>query len=184
MTGLACGYRSASYAASLAAWGRAVPLGNTGAFVIEREIAGSAAVDLMGPYPLLSCTHWDALGEALVGLGTVAVTLTLVTDPFCSLSAGQLAAIFPLCRPLHDHYLIDLEAPPALSRHHQRKLRKAGKVELRAGSGTGEGDAVGVAAVVAGAAAVGATGCAGSFAVSASSRSSELFDQRHPNFAW
>ena len=133
MTGLACGYRSAAYAASLAALGRAVPLGDTGAFVIEREIAGSAAVDLMGPYPLLSCTDWDALGEALAGLGADAVSLTLVTDPFCPLSAGQLAAIFPLCRPLHDHYLIDLDAPPALSRHHQRKLRRAGAVKLQAG---------------------------------------------------
>jgi hypothetical protein len=113
MTGLACGYRSAAYAASLAALGRAVPLGDTGAFVIEREIAGSAAVDFMGPYPLLSCTDWDALGEALAGLGADAVSLTLVTDPFCPLSVGQLAAIFPLCRPLHDHYLIDLDAPPA-----------------------------------------------------------------------
>jgi hypothetical protein len=133
MTGLACGYRSAAYADSLAALGRALPLGDTGGFVIEREIAGSNAVDLMGPYPLLSCTHWDALGEALAGFGANAVSLTLVTDPFCPLSAGRLAAIFPLCRPLHDHYLIDLEAPPALSRHHQRKLRRVGAVELRAG---------------------------------------------------
>jgi hypothetical protein len=133
MTGPASGYHSAAYAASLAALGRIVPLGKTGGFVIEREIAGSAAVDLMGPYPLFSCTHWDALGEALAGLGADAVSLTLVTDPFCPLSAGQLAAIFPLCRPLHDHYLIDLDAPPALSRHHQRKLRGAGAVELRAG---------------------------------------------------
>ena len=54
MSGLACGYRSAAYAASLAALGRAVRRwGACGAFVIEREIAGSAAVDLMGPYPLL-----------------------------------------------------------------------------------------------------------------------------------
>ena len=133
MTGLACGYRSAAYAASLTALGRALPLGDTGAFVIEREIAGSAAVDLMGPYPLLSCAHWGALGDALAGLGADAVSLTLVTDPFCPLSAGQLTAIFPLCRPLHDHYLIDLNAPPVLSPHHQRKLRRAGAVELRSG---------------------------------------------------
>lgn len=133
MTGLACGYLSAAYAASLAALGRVGSLGETGGFVIEREIAGSAAVDLMGPYPFLSCTHWDALGEAVAGLGADAVSLTLLTDPFCPLSAGQLAVIFPLRRLLHDHYLIDLDAPPALSRHHQRKLRRARAVELRAG---------------------------------------------------
>lgn len=132
MTGLACGYRSAAYADSLTAFGRALPLGNTGGFVIERKIAGNAAVDLMGPYPLFSCTHWDALSDGLAALGTDAVSLTLVTEPFCPLSIGQLAAMFPLCRPLHDHYLIDLDAPLKLSRHHQRKLRRSVAIEMRA----------------------------------------------------
>ncbi len=132
MTSLGCGYHSGAYAASLAALGRAVPMGETGGFVIERQIAGSGAADMMGPYPLFCCTHWNALVEAVARLGADAVSLTLVIDPFCPLSAVQLAAIFPLCRPFHDHYLIDLGPPPALSRHHQRKLRKAAAVELRA----------------------------------------------------
>ena len=50
------------------------------------------------------------------------------------------------------------------------------------GDGDGEGDAVAV--VVVGAVVVGVAGCAGSLVVSASSRSSELFDQRQPNAAW
>jgi len=52
------------------------------------------------------------------------------------------------------------------------------------GDGDGDADAAGVAVVVAGAAALGAAGCAGSFVVSARSRSSGLLDQRQPNSAW
>lgn len=130
------GYRSAAYARALAAHGRALPLGDTGGFVIARDVPGLGhgpdRTDLMGPYPLLCCRDWDRLGPALDALrggrgdGLEAyVTLTFVTDPFCSLPPDRLAAMFDLCRPLHDHFLIDLRAPAQPSRHHRRKLRRA-----------------------------------------------------------
>jgi len=119
------GYRSAAYASALIGLGRPVPLGETGGFLIERTIPGTPYKDLMGPYPLFCCSNWDALEPALAALGTAHVTLTLVTDPFCPLPPERLAEIFLRCHPLHDHYLIDLAAPPALSRHHRRKLRQA-----------------------------------------------------------
>lgn len=119
------GYRSAAYAAALSGLGRPVPLGDTGGFLIERTIPGTPYRDLMGPYPLFCCGNWDALEPAIATLGAAYVTLTLVTDPFCPLPPERLAGLFPHVRPLHDHYLIDLAAPPVLSRHHRRKLRQS-----------------------------------------------------------
>ena len=132
---IAPAYRSAAYAAALGKLGRVLPLGETGGFVIERSIAGTGWRDLMGPYPLLCCADWHALEAAVAALGTDYVTLTIVTDPFCPLPPEKLAASFPLCRPFHDHHIIDLDAPPAPSRHHRRSLRQAADgIRLEAGS--------------------------------------------------
>jgi len=137
------GYRAAAYAAALAGIGRARPLGETGGWVLERAIPGCDHTDLMGPYPLFACTDWAALGPAVAALkrpvsaGTEPVShpvsLTLVTDPFCPLGPDRLGAIFGLCRPLGDHYLIDLGQPAAPSKHHRKKLRRAGPARIEAG---------------------------------------------------
>ena len=137
------GYRSAAYAAALAGIGRARPLGETGGRVLERVIPDCDHTDLMGPYPLFSCTDWAALGPAVSALkgqdwaktGPVLrpVSLTLVTDPFCPLETEALEAIFDLCRPLGHHHLIDLNRPLAPSKHHRKKLRRAGPARIEAG---------------------------------------------------
>lgn len=123
------GYRSASYRAALGHLGRVLPLGKTGGFVVSRPIPDSDLGDLMGPYPVLSCTDWDALGDAVAGLACH-VSLTCVTDPFCPLDEADLQAIFDRVVPLHSHYVIDLMAPGPMSKHHRKKLRKAAQVRI------------------------------------------------------
>lgn len=129
----AAGYRSPAYAAALAGWGRPLAFGATGGHLLCRAIPGSDRHDLAGPYPLFCCTDWQALAAAVADLPAGPVSLTLVTDPFCPLSEAALAAIFPLCRPLHAHHLIPLEAPPAPSRHHRRALRQPCPARIEAG---------------------------------------------------
>lgn len=137
------GYRSAAYAAALAGIGRARALGETGGWVLERTIPNCDHTDLMGPYPLFSCADWEALGPAVSALKRDdsartepvlgPISLTLVTDPFCPLDEGRLAAIFDICRPLGHHHLIDLTRPIAPSKHHRKKLRRAGPARIEAG---------------------------------------------------
>lgn len=137
------GYRSAAYAAALAGFGRARPFGDTGGYLLERRIPECDHIDLMGPYPTFSCTDWRALEPALAGLKmanlaetepvSVPLSLTLVTDPFCPLAAEDLGAVFDLCRPFGDHHLIDLAAPLSPSKHHRKKLRRAGAARIEAG---------------------------------------------------
>jgi hypothetical protein len=128
------GYRSAAYAAALGAFGTPVALGRTGGRALLRPIPGSGRADLAGPYPLFCCADWEALGPALAGpLPGDPVTLTLVADPFCPLPPETLGGLFDICRPLHDHWLIDLALPLAPSRHHRRKLRGAGAARIDAG---------------------------------------------------
>lgn len=137
------GYHSAAYAAALTGIGRARPFGATGGYLLERQIPDCDHTDLMAPYPVFSCTDWGALGTAVAGLRMAnsaeteplssALSLTLVTDPFCPLGPGRLGQIFDLCRPLGDHYLIDLAQPLAPSKHHRKKLRRAGEARIKAG---------------------------------------------------
>ncbi len=130
--GDAPGYRSADYAAAVAASGRPIALGATGGHLIERPIPGTELTDLTGPYPLLCCTDWTHLPDAVSALAGPHVSLTLVTDPFCPLPLDTLSRLFPLCRPLHDHYLIDVNAPLVLSRGHRRALRKPCPAQITA----------------------------------------------------
>jgi len=129
----AAGYRSAAYAAALTGFGTPVALGDTGGHVLTRPIPGSGRADLAGPYPLFDCSDWGALAPALAALPGDPVSLTLVAGPFCPLPPARLAALFGLCRPLHDHWLIDLAQPLAPSRHHRRKLKTAGPARIEAG---------------------------------------------------
>lgn len=135
MLGEAPGYRSRAHAEAVRGEGRVVPLGATGGFLIERPIAGAGRTDLAGPYPLFACADWGALGPALDALaapnGPVAVTL--VADPFGPLPPARLAALFPLCRPLHDRHVLDLDAHAPPSRHHRRKLRGASSLRIEDG---------------------------------------------------
>ncbi|WP_093991799.1 GNAT family N-acetyltransferase [Flavimaricola marinus] len=122
------GYRSTSYRAALSHLGQVEPLCDTGGFVLSREIPGTQQRDFMGPYPVLSCDDWGGLADALAALDGEHVSLTCVTDPFCPLSRADLEAMFDKVVPLHEHYIIDLEMPGPISKHHRKKLRKASPV--------------------------------------------------------
>jgi hypothetical protein len=124
------GYASAAYVAALGY--QAVPLGATGGHLCLRPIAGTGLTDLAGPYPMLSCADWGELDAAVAGLAPGPVSLTLVTDPACPLGEGELGRIFPVCRKLNDHWLIDLDRPLAPSKHHRKKIRRAGDVRIAA----------------------------------------------------
>ncbi len=117
------GYGAAAYVAALGY--RALPFGATAGHLAVRPIAQTGLTDLAGPYPVLSCAEWGALEAAVEGLDGGHVTLTFVTDPACSLSREALARLFPVCRHLHDHWLIDLSQPLAPSKHHRKKIRLA-----------------------------------------------------------
>lgn len=126
------GYSSRTYADALGL--EVLALGQSGGFVHKRPIAGTGRHDLAGAWPLFCCADWQALAEAVGGLAPGPVSLTLVADPFAPIGPQELATIFPLCRPLHDHWIIDLAAPPRLSAHHRRKLRRAPAVQVRIGA--------------------------------------------------
>lgn len=123
------GYASAAYVRALGQ--TPLPLGATGGHLIARTFLDQS--DLTGPYPVFSCRAWHNLAEAVETLPRGPVTLTLVADAFNALGEAGLAAIFPLCRRLHDHWVIDLASPPALSRHHAGKLRRAAPLRIEAG---------------------------------------------------
>ncbi len=124
-----CGYASAAY---LRALGQVpLPLGATGGHLTVRPFG--TQTDLAGPYPIFTCQNWSALAGAVETLPPGPVTLTLVADPFNPLGDVGLSKIFPLCRKLHDHWVIDLSALPSLSRHHAQKLRRAKPLRIEAG---------------------------------------------------
>jgi hypothetical protein len=125
----AAGYASAAYVRAL---GQVpLPFGETGGHLIARPIG--TATDLAGPYPIFTCKDWSALPGAVAALPRGAVTLTLLADPFNPLGQAGLSATFPVCRHLHDHWIVDLVAPPAPSAHHRRKLGKAAPVRIESG---------------------------------------------------
>ena len=123
------GYASAAYVRALGQ--QPIAFGTTGGHLISRPVGPHA--DLSGPYPLFTCQTWSALAEAVATLPEGPVTLTLVADPFAPLGPSALSAIFPICRKLHDHWVIDLAARPELSPHHRRKLAKAAPVRIESG---------------------------------------------------
>ena len=130
------GYASPDYLASLGQ--TPLPFGATGGFLAARAIGQSGQSDLKGAWPMFTCGNWQDLAQAVQDLPQGPVTLTLVTDPFSPLSPSQLAAIFPICRPLHDHWIIDLTSPAQLSNHHRRKLRQTHAPRIVAGPPTAD----------------------------------------------
>lgn len=84
--------------------------------------------DGVGPYPLFACVNWNHLREDLEGLRESLVSVTVVTDPFGDYDEILLQDCFPhLVRPFKKHYVVDLDVPleRAVSRHHQRNVRRA-----------------------------------------------------------
>ena len=69
------GYLHPAYAASLGGFGRPWHLPNCGGWLLERPIAGSAACDATGCYPLFACRDWSALRADLQSLAPKLVSL-------------------------------------------------------------------------------------------------------------
>jgi hypothetical protein len=118
-------YSAPGYAASLSEFGLPRALPRSGGWLLEREIAGGAGHDLMGPYPLFSCADWDGLPEDLHSLGG-AVSVVLVADPLAGLGESELRRAFPdRVVPFKRHHVCDLSAPAKLPEHHRRHLRRS-----------------------------------------------------------
>lgn len=113
---------------------RPCPLGETGGYLTARAINATGLTDLVGAWPLFTCQSWQALGAAVAEI--LAGPVTLVSDPFAPLSQAELSAIFPIGRPLHDHWIIDLTTSAQLSKHHRRKLRQTKVPQIKAGPAT------------------------------------------------
>lgn len=120
-------YSAPGYAASLFEFGSPRRLPRSGGWLLEREIAGAAGNDLMGPYPLFSCTDWEGLAEDLDGLDD-AVSVVLVADPLADVGEPELRRAFPdRVVPFKRHHVRDLEAPASLPEHHRRHVRRSSR---------------------------------------------------------
>ena len=122
------GYLSPVYSASMNPFGRPVALLESGGFLLERFIPGTAHRDAMGMYPLLCCTDWSGLPADLVGLAGDVVSVVVVTDPFGEFTPSAMVGAFNRGFVRYkDHYVIDLQVPLEVSActHHRRNARKA-----------------------------------------------------------
>ena len=134
---LRTGYLSPVYSASMNPFGLPVALLESGGFLLERLIPGTAYHDAMGMYPLLCCTDWSGLPADLVGLAGRVVSVVLVTDPFGEFTpSAMVGALNRGFVRYKDHYVIDLQVPLELSActHHRRNARKALGASRRGGN--------------------------------------------------
>lgn len=123
-----CGYAHADYAASLSEFGTPRFLPNSGSWILERRIPGSAYSDAMGCYPLFVCQNWSNLREDLDTIGKDLVSLSLVTDPFGDYDAGYLRICFPdVAVIFKQHFVTDLSRRQEsfVNSHHRRNARRA-----------------------------------------------------------
>ncbi len=96
-------------------------------WALRRPIPGSTREDVVGCYPMFSCSNWDALPDDVDALRSGGlVTLTLVSDPFASFDVTRFNGHFDLARPFKKHFIADLAIPVAqiASAHHRAEARK------------------------------------------------------------
>lgn len=120
------GYSRGDYARSLSEFGvpRLLPL--SGGWVLERPIPGTSAHDLVGPYPLFTCSSWSDLAADLEGLGESLVSVVLVADPLGGAAEQELTRAFPDRLVVFKRHLVrDLDEPARLPTHHRRHIRLA-----------------------------------------------------------
>ncbi|HEY7253396.1 MAG TPA: GNAT family N-acetyltransferase [Methylomirabilota bacterium] len=130
------GYLHPAYAESLREFGTPRLLAESGGWILERPIPGSARRDAMGCYPFFACRDWSGLRADLERIGGDLVSLALVTDPFGGYTAADLRACFAhVLYPYKEHFIVDLERRPTdfVSDHHRRNATKAlGVLEVEA----------------------------------------------------
>lgn len=121
-------YASATYASAFAPL-EPVYLPNARTHVLKRPIAGTAAFDAMGCYPLFVFDANEGLGEDLARLASLGiVSLVAVTDCLSQPEQAFLQAHFDLCRPYKTHYIHDARLPNGdYSKHHRDRVRRARK---------------------------------------------------------
>jgi hypothetical protein len=121
------GYLHPAYAESFREFGQPFELPRSKGWLLRREIAGMAAADAMGCYPLFACQDWPRLHEDLEALKGSLVSVTLVTDPFGEFKPEDLHTWFTSAVPFKEHYICELSKGPEefVSRHHRRYSRKA-----------------------------------------------------------
>jgi hypothetical protein len=117
-------YGSRAYACSLADGADIVAMPSAGGFLIARSIEPQLK-DLSSAYPMFACRDWTHLRADIDALAEPFVSATIVTDPFADIELESLVSAFDVVRPLHQHFVIDLNewSPARISRHHRRKLR-------------------------------------------------------------
>ncbi len=83
-------------------------------------------MDLMGPYPLFSCTGWSSLPDDLENLNSTFVSLVVVVDPIADADLPTLRRAFPdRVIAMKQHFILELGARLSLPIHHRRQLRRA-----------------------------------------------------------
>lgn len=96
--------------------------------MLKRPIPGTNYYDATGCYPLLVCDRWASLTADLDCVNEGLVSMVAVADPLGEHDEAYLRRCFPdLVVPYKEHFVADLRKPreSAISRHHQRCVRKA-----------------------------------------------------------
>jgi hypothetical protein len=111
----------------LAEFGEPLFLPRSGACLLKRRINGSDLSDAMGPYPLLFCRDWRALGDDLADLEHQLVSVVAVADPFAVEGMGTPEDAFDQVVPFKDHFVAELNQAPEqfVRKSHQVHARKA-----------------------------------------------------------
>lgn len=125
------GYLHPAYAECLTEWGTPRLLPRSGAWILERQIAGTQYRDAMGCYPLFCCPDWSQLAADLDELAEAKrelVSLTVVTDPRGDYDVPYLQHCFDdVVIPFKEHLMVDLsrEMNTFVTGHHRRYALKA-----------------------------------------------------------
>jgi len=121
------GYLHPLYAESLSEFGTAVELPRGGGWLLERHIPRSNLKDAMGCYPLFCCTDWSKFGADIQEIKDRYVTISVVADPFASLTTADLSQYFQLVRPFKKHFIIDVSGSgdEHINRHHRYYAKRA-----------------------------------------------------------
>lgn len=118
-------YSTLEYANSLAKFGIIHRLSESAGLLIFREIPDSDLKDAMGPYPLFSCKHWDALPNDLDRLKNEVVSVVLILDPFGLYPREHFTNYFDEFRIFKKHYVLEFKADweRDISKTHKKNAR-------------------------------------------------------------
>jgi hypothetical protein len=122
------GYADEEYGLCFSGLAAPLYLKNASANLLCRSIEGVEIQDAMGAYPLLACGDWSLLAADLADLPGSLVSVTAVSDPLADCPPETLKNAFPdLCVPYKEHFLVDLQADPAVfvHSHHRRNVAKS-----------------------------------------------------------